>query len=335
MAFDDYAGSVLAVNFGSYPRIGDAPGEQKLRRALHGFDRGEITAEELFAVEREVMKDVLSEQDEAGLDIVTDGQVRWNDPLSHFARSLEGMEVNGLLRYFDNNFYYRQPVITGPVRWQRPILLDDLEFARAASDRPLKAAITGPLTFGALSRDEHYGSLGRATMAIAEALNRELQSYHDLGLAYIQVDEPAFGANTDRRLLREAYDALLRDVDAPVVVAPFFGDVSRALSDLFDLGLAGFHLDLRSHAANAAAIEAGGFPEGAALSLGILDARNTRMESSAEVAREVEAHRSRTAERSPLFVTSNCGLEFLPRGTARAKLRLLAEVRDVLIGALR
>jgi 5-methyltetrahydropteroyltriglutamate--homocysteine methyltransferase len=334
MPLEGFAGSVLAVNFGSYPRVGDTPVEQKLRRALHGLDRGEITGEELSAVERDVVKDVLSEQASAGLDIVTDGQVRWHDPLSHLARELEGVEVNGLLRYFDNNFYYRQPVLTGAVRWQRPILLEDLEFARAVSDRPLKAVVTGPLTFAALSKDAHYADAKSAAVAIAEALNRELQSFQELDLAYVQVEEPSFGPGTDRGLLREAYAALTRELETPLVVAPFFGDVSRAFRDLYDLGLAGYHLDLRSHAGNAAALDPRGFPDGAALSLGVLDARNTRLESASDVAREVEGVRARLSDSSALFATSNCGLEFLPRETARAKLRLLCEVRDA-VGAAR
>ena len=328
MALNDYAGSVLAVNFGSYPRVGDTPAEQKLRRALHSLDREEITTEELSAVERDVIKDVIAEQVEADLDIVTDGQIRWNDPLSHLARSLEGTEVNGLLRYFDNNFYYRQPVIVDAVRWQRPILLDDLEFAAAAAERPLKAVITGPVTFAALSNDSHYKNRKSAAVAIAEALNRELHSYQEVDLAYVQVEEPSFGPDTDRGLLREAYAALTRDLELDLVVAPFFRDVSKSLDRLYELGVAGYHVDVRSHRANAEALDPADLPEGAALSLGVVDARNTRLEDVAEVARRVEEVRAKLSDASPLLVTSNCGLEFLPRDTARAKLRILSGARD-------
>lgn len=335
MPLDDFAGAVLAVSFGSYPRVGDTPDEQRLRRALHSLDRGEITADEVFAVERDVTKSVLAEQAAAGVDILTDGLVRWNDPVSHLARELEGVEINGLLRYFDNNFYYRQPVLTGPVRWQRPILLDDLEFAQAASDRPLKAVIPGPLTLAQLSNDGHYGDLRRATLAIAEALNRELQSCQEVDVVYVQVEEPAFDAHTDRGLLRDAYAALAQDVTLPLVLAPFFGDVGKSFSRLFDLELAGYHLDLVSHATNAEALDPEGFPPKTALSLGLLDARNTRLESAGDLARRVEDLRARLPESCMLFVTTNCGLEFLPRDKARAKLRLLAEVRDAAVAARR
>lgn len=327
--------AVAAVNFGSYPRIGDTPAEQRLRRALHALDRGEISPEELRAVERDTVKSVLAEQVEAGLDVVTDGQVAWHDPLSHVARAVDGVEITGLLRWFDNNFYYRQPLLSGAVRWQRPILLDDLEFARAASDRPLKAVLPGPLTFAALSRDEHYGDVKAATLALAEVLNRELQSWGELDLAYVQIEEPMLGAKTDRGLLREAYAVLRRDVALPIVLAPYFGDVSALWRHLFDLGLGGYHLDLRSQARNAGALDPAGFPAGAALSLGILDARNTRLELVADLAREVEPIRARLPESTTLLLTSNCGLEFLPRDGARAKLRLLAETRDAVAAAVR
>jgi 5-methyltetrahydropteroyltriglutamate--homocysteine methyltransferase len=328
MPLEDYAGAVLAVSFGSYPRAGDAPDDQKLRRAIEALDRGEVTAQELSAVERDVIKDVLAEQAEAGLDVVTDGQVRWHDPVSHLARSLEGCEVGGAVRWFDSDLSYQQPVITGPVRWQRPILLDDLEYAQAASDRPLKAVLTGPLTFVALSRDAHYGNPKEAVLALAQALNRELQSYEEIELAYVQIDEPAFGPATDRGLLRDAYAALLENVAQPVVVAPFFGDVSRCFTWLFDLPVAGWHLDLRSQAPNASALDGRRFPDGKILSLGVLDALSARLEDRAEAAREVDALRERLPESAGVLVTSNVGLEGLPRGTARQKLGLLCEIRD-------
>ncbi|MFN2433647.1 MAG: hypothetical protein ABR599_12700 [Gemmatimonadota bacterium] len=332
---EDLKDATLATNFGSYPRVGDEPGEQKLRRALHAFDREEISADELQSVERETVKTILGEQADAGLDVVTDGQVAWHDPLSHLARGLEGVEVSGLLRWFDNNFYYRQPVLAKAVRWQRPILLDELEFANAASDRPLKGVVTGPVTFVALSRDDHYRDARAATLAVAEALNREMQSWDELDLAYVQVEEPAFGTRTDLRLMREAYAALRRDLALPVVVAPFFGDVSGSWRKLFELDVDGYHLDLRSHAANAGALDPAGFPDGATLSLGLVDARNTRLEDASELAREAEPVRARIPESCPLLITSNCGLEFLPRETARLKLRRLAQTRDALAGAVR
>src|SRR3990167_11206919 len=83
---------LLLTNAGSYPRIGETPELQLLRRTQAALDRKESTPESLHAAEGALVKAALREQEEAGLDLVTDGQVRWNDPISHFAGKLAGIE---------------------------------------------------------------------------------------------------------------------------------------------------------------------------------------------------------------------------------------------------
>src|SRR5262245_58938292 len=91
------------MSAGSYPRIGDASEQQRLRRAYAQLETGAIAESHSRAVEDAVASDVLSEQAAAGVDVVTDGLVRWHDPISHTARRLAGVTINGLLRFFDNN----------------------------------------------------------------------------------------------------------------------------------------------------------------------------------------------------------------------------------------
>jgi 5-methyltetrahydropteroyltriglutamate--homocysteine methyltransferase len=102
---------LILTTAGSYPRIGDAPELQRHRRAYAQRERSEISEEAFRAIEDEVTTEVIREQIEAGIELVTDGQVRWYDPYSHLARNFEGIEINGLLRLFDTNFYFRQPVV--------------------------------------------------------------------------------------------------------------------------------------------------------------------------------------------------------------------------------
>src|SRR6266487_5178978 len=94
------AGGSLMVRttvVGNYPRVGDTFEEQSLRRAIARFDKEEIDAAQLREAEREVTTNVLREQIEAGIDVVTDGQIAWYDSQSHVARGLEGIEVDGLV----------------------------------------------------------------------------------------------------------------------------------------------------------------------------------------------------------------------------------------------
>ena len=62
----------------------------------------------------------VEEQAGSGLDLITDGQIRWYDPISHAAGKLENITINGLMRYFDTNSYFRQPVVKGPIRLRQP-----------------------------------------------------------------------------------------------------------------------------------------------------------------------------------------------------------------------
>ena len=151
---------MLTTVVGSYPKIPNRPRPARLRAAIARFERGEIGEDELRRVEDEVTIEVIQEQVEAGIDIVSDGQIRWEDDQTYFARRMDGFTIDGLIRYFDTNTYYRQPVVTGAVQWQQPITVEDYRFAAAHSQRPVKALVTGPYTLAALSTNEHYDSFG-------------------------------------------------------------------------------------------------------------------------------------------------------------------------------
>src|SRR3989442_1912147 len=90
---------------GNYPRVGDTFEEQSLRRAIAPFDKGEIGTDDLRGAERDVVKAVLKEQNDAGIDVVTDGPNSWYDSQNHIARRLASVEVNSLAREFEPDTY--------------------------------------------------------------------------------------------------------------------------------------------------------------------------------------------------------------------------------------
>ena len=124
---------LIASSAGSYPRIGDGVEQQRHRQAYGQLERGDITGEEFERVQDDVTKEAIEEQVRAGLDLVTDGQIRWYDPISHLARALDGCKIDGLLRFFDTNFYFRQPVIEGKLVRRAPILKQEFTFAKKLS----------------------------------------------------------------------------------------------------------------------------------------------------------------------------------------------------------
>jgi 5-methyltetrahydropteroyltriglutamate--homocysteine methyltransferase len=307
---------------GSYPKIPDPPAPGRWRTSVEKHQRGEISASDLRHVEDEVTVEVLSEQVQAGIDILTDGQIRWEDPQTYFTRGLHGFAINGLQRYFDTNVYYRQPVATGEVVWERPISVADYEFARSHSSRPVKPVVTGPLTLAVLSKDEFYGNLDQFVMALASALNKELRALAAAGAPLIQVDEPGLLSRRDRfPLFRRAMDVLWDGVETRRSLYLYFGHLDSLYPAILDVPVDLLGLDFAAGPRNWEVLRRAQFTKD--LGLGILDARNTRMETPEEVASACR-RASEIVSPDSLYVGPSAGLEFLPRRVAREKLQVLA-----------
>jgi 5-methyltetrahydropteroyltriglutamate--homocysteine methyltransferase len=306
---------------GSYPKIPDPPAPGRWRTSVEKLQRGEITREDLHRVEDEVTADVLREQADAGVDLLTDGQIRWEDGFTYFARGLDGFTINGLQRYFDTNVYYRQPVATGEIAWRGPITVADYQFAASHSARPVKPVVTGPFTLAVLSKDEFYGTLDQFVMALAAALNKELKALAAAGATVIQVDEPGLLTHRDQfPLFRRAAQALWDGVTATRAMYTYFGHLDGLYPAILELPVSVIGVDFVAAPRNWEILRKAKFTK--ALGAGLLDARNTRLESPDEVA----AACRRAAEIAPpemLQIGPSAGLEFLPRRVARRKLEAL------------
>jgi 5-methyltetrahydropteroyltriglutamate--homocysteine methyltransferase len=316
---------------GSYPRPPREGGEFRLRKTLQAMDRGEATADDVRAAEDDLTAEILAEQAAAGVDLVTDGQVRWDDPLTRVAEGLDGFAVSGLIRFFDNNTYFRQPVVKGPVRRERPILVDEFAFAQAHSERPVKAVLCGPYTLAALSRDEGYGGDRAALLRdLAAALRDEARELAAAGATVIQVDEPALARIPgqpagDLEAFAAVAGTLTDGVEATTILATYFGDVATHGTAFLELPFDGFGLDLVSGGQSRELIPQ--LPSEKVLQAGIADARNTRLESAEDLA-AVAGDLAELVSLERLWIAPSCGLEFLPREAAEAKLRRLADVKE-------
>ncbi|MER3459926.1 MAG: hypothetical protein C4303_01650, partial [candidate division GAL15 bacterium] len=305
--------ALRTTHVGSYPKIPDLPAPGRWRTAAEKLQRGQIGPEEFRRVEDEVTLEAIADQVGAGLDLVTDGQIRWEDPQTYFARCLQGFSINGLQRWFDTNVYYRQPVAEGPVSWREPITVQDYRFARAHSAKPVKPVLTGPYTLSRLSQNRHYPHFGDFVLSLARALNQELRALDAESPPVVQVDEPALLQHKDDLpLFREAMAVLLEGVRSPVMLYTYFGDARGVLGALADLPVQGVGLDFVAGPRNWEVLESEGFPAGWRLGFGVLDARNTRLETVDEVLRALERLvRFVSLDRVDLGPTA--GLEFLPR----------------------
>ena len=316
---------LILASAGSYPRIGDSPETQRHRRAYAQHERAEISDTEWRAVEDEVAQHVAREQAEIGLDVVTDGQVRWYDPISHLARHCEGIEINGLLRYFDTNFYYRQPVVSGRIRRREPILRREFEVARAATDRVVKPVLTGPYSLACGSILEGgYRNRQELARAYAEVLAAEVADLVHAGAALIQVDEPYLLQHPEHADIVRDGIAMLAAARgrAHLALYTYFGDALPLWDELMAMPVDLIGLDLTYGPKLIDRIAESGAPR--SLVLGLVDGRNTKIEGRDAVLRTLD--RVLPKLRGPVGLGSSCGLELLPRDRARAKLENMVAI---------
>jgi 5-methyltetrahydropteroyltriglutamate--homocysteine methyltransferase len=313
---------MLTTVVGNYPKIPNLPKPARLRNALARLDRGEISPEQLAKVEDEVTIEVIREQEAAGIELVTDGQIRWFDEQTYLAGRLDGVSLNGLIRFFDTNTYYRQPFVEGPIGWREPVLQHDYRLAKEHATRPVKPVITGPYTLARLSHDEAGLGFEKIVLELAEALNQEARSLAGDSPPLIQFNEPAITREQNNLALAErAWRRLLEGIDIETAVYFYFGRPGGAVATAQAAGFTTVGVDF-TEPGTVDDLRAG--PRPAKLAAGIMDSRTTRLEDVDVLAVRVREALA-FAEPDNLYVNPNMGLEFLPREQARAKLVRLVE----------
>lgn len=302
---------------GAYPKISDD--HQDLRRALHRHDRGELDSDGLSGVLDESTRWAIGELNWAGVDVINDGQVRWDDLLAPFARAWNGCDRGPLERFYDNNTYFRQPVITGPITTNGTTLVRDFEFARGVARGELKAAVCGPLTFATLSEDRHYRSLEDRTLAVADAIAAEIRGLGAAGATLVDVEEPALVAHPEHFALARAAIERLAVAGVPLALQTYFFPADPLLDALAAFPVAQVGIDVRSRDTHA--LEKLNTLRQIVV-LGIVDARNTRVETERELVDLIEAALKRIPA-DYLWLAPTTGLEYLPHDVAVQKLKVL------------
>ena len=141
----------------------------------------------------------IREQEQAGIDIVTDGEQTRRHFVWGFVEQLDGIDFSRMVTIGIRADRYKAtvPTVTGPVRRRGPIHGEDVRWARANTTRRLKLTIPGPMTIVDTIHDAHYGSRARLAMDLARLINEEARELESLGLDMLQLDEPAFNVYMD------------------------------------------------------------------------------------------------------------------------------------------
>ena len=204
------------------------------RAKLAGRFPPRVRAKELWRVDPEFLAQAQDDatllairaQEDAGLDIVTDGEIRRETYSNHFATALDGVDIDNPGTALDRSGHPNPvPRIAGPIRRSRPIEVDDVRFLRAHTDRTIKMTVPGPFTMSQQAQNDHYPDAEAAAMAYAAAVNAEIKDLHAAGADIVQIDEPYMQARPDaaRAYGLAALNAALDGVTGTTAVHICFG----------------------------------------------------------------------------------------------------------------
>jgi 5-methyltetrahydropteroyltriglutamate--homocysteine methyltransferase len=277
----------------------------------------------------------LHDQERAGIDIVTDGEIRRESYFNHFANVLGGIDLDepGIVPGIVPGRSGKPtlvPRVISPIQRISPVQTRDVAFLRAHTDKPIKATNPGAFTMAKMAKDEYYNDLEALIMAYATVLNQEVREMKDAGADVIQIDEPHMQAHPIEagRFGIAAIDKALDGIEGPTVVHVCFGYAYVVQEKPSGYS---FLPEFDFCYASAISIEAAqpnldpqileGLPSNKIL-LGAIDLGTDEIETAETVAQRLRgALRHIPADR--LIAAPDCGMKYLPRDVAFGKLKAL------------
>jgi len=281
----------------------------------------------------------IRDMERAGIDIISDGEIRRESYSNRFATALEGIDLDhpGQVKTRAGTMT-PVPRIVGKIRRTRPVEVRDMQFLRGNTDRPAKITLPGPFTMSQQAKNEFYGEDEEAAMDFAVAVNQEAHDLQNAGADVIQIDEPWVRNDPDaaRRYAVKAINRALQGLTVPTVVHLCFGYAAVVPGASKPTGYA-FLPELAATTAQQISIESaqpkidlGVLKElaGKKIMLGVLDLGDLEVESADTVAARIRRGLEHVAPEN-LIPAPDCGMKYLPREVAFGKLKALSAGADI------
>jgi 5-methyltetrahydropteroyltriglutamate--homocysteine methyltransferase len=277
----------------------------------------------------------------AGVDVITDGEMRRESYSNRFATALEGVDLDNPGVALDRTGHDNPvPRVVGPIRRTRPVEVRDVEFLRSLTDRRIKITVPGPFTMTHQAQDDHYADERSLALAYAEAVNEELHDLKAAGADVVQIDEPYLQARPEpaREYAVEAIDRALEGIEGETVLHTCFGyahivkDRPSGYPFLGELNdCAATHLSLEAAQPRLDPEALREVPD-KVIVLGVLDLGSGEAESAEVVAERIRRALAVTGPER-LIVAPDCGMKYLSRELAFRKLEaMVAGARQALDG---
>jgi 5-methyltetrahydropteroyltriglutamate--homocysteine methyltransferase len=301
---------------------GAFPRSERLVEATRAAVRGKATQAD---VQETLDRDIVALgqlQDDAQVKRIVDGQLDWQDLFRPFVHIFSGLEVGGITRWFDNNTFYKKPIVTAKVTFKDTGLTQYFHGNLLPTKTVRKAILPGPFTFATLCDNRAYRTGTELMIDLAHALREVVLELGKLGYSSFQFNEPAICAKTvtdsDLRTGKQAFEVCAKGIAGETALHTYFGDASSVINSLLDYPVDSIGIDF--YATSAGDLTDIDFSK--RINCGCIDGRNSLLESPNDVAKFAATVLEKVAPKG-LILTPNCDLDFLPRSVAEKKVRLL------------
>jgi 5-methyltetrahydropteroyltriglutamate--homocysteine methyltransferase len=297
-----------------------------------------VDAEHLAQAQDDATLLAIRAQERAGLDIITDGEMRRESYSNHFATALEGVDVDNPGTALDRSGHPNPvPRVVGPIRRPHPVEVDDVRFLRANTEHVIKMTVPGPFTMSQQAQIDHYTDPEAAAMDYAAAVNAEIRDLFAAGADIVQVDEPYLQARPEpaRAYGLAALNAALDGVNGTTVVHLCFGYAAiiheRPEGYSFLPELAGCTADQISIETAQSGLDLGVLKDlsDKTILLGVIDLSTPEVETA-----DVVAARTRRAfdylPAEQIVIATDCGMKYLPRDAAAGKMQAMSAAAEIL-----
>jgi 5-methyltetrahydropteroyltriglutamate--homocysteine methyltransferase len=311
------------------------------RKKLAGRFPPRVRAKELWRVAPEHLEQAqddatllaIRDQERAGLDIITDGEMRRESYSNRFATALEGVDIDNPGTALDRSGHPNPvPRVAGKVRRKHPVEVRDLQFLRASTDRTIKITVPGPFTMSQQAQNDFYKDEAELALDYAAAVNAEIKDLFAAGADIVQVDEPYMQARPEkaRAFGLAAFNRALDGVAGTTAVHICFGYAAiihvrpsgySFLPEFAKSPVQQISIETAQSDLDCSVLEK--LP-GKTIILGTRDLNDMNVESPETVAERIRrALKHVPAER--IVVAPDCGMKYLPRDVAFAKMRAMVE----------
>jgi 5-methyltetrahydropteroyltriglutamate--homocysteine methyltransferase len=331
---------------GSYAQPGWLIDRQKLAGRfpprVRAKDLWRVAPEHLAQAQEDATLLAIRDQERAGLDIITDGEMRRESYSNRFATALEGVDIDNPGSALDRSGH-PNPVqrIAGKVRRKHPVEVDDVKFLRANTDRAIKITVPGPFTMSQQAQNDFYQDEEEMALDYAAAVNEEIKDLFAAGADIVQIDEPYMQARPDkaRAYGLKAFNRALEGVTGATAVHVCFGYAAiihvrpegySFLPEFANSPVQQVSIETAQSELDCSVLKT--LP-GKTIILGVIDLSDMKLETPEVVAERIRrALPYVPAER--IVVAPDCGMKYLPRDIAFAKLKAMVDgakiVRDEL-----